>query len=106
MRVPRKVKLVAGGLLLALSVLGVWALWIEPASLTVRHVALRVPRWRAEHDNFKLAVLTDLHVGAPHMKLEQLRRVVSRTNDEAPDAVVILGDLVIHEVVGGRFVEP
>ena len=60
----------------------------------------------------KIALLTDLHVGAPHLSLEKLRRVVERTNGETPDLVLILGDLVIggkdHKggVVGGTFIEP
>jgi predicted MPP superfamily phosphohydrolase len=42
----------------------VWAFWLEPSSLTVRHVNLSVPRWHEEHRGLKIAVLTDLHVGS------------------------------------------
>jgi predicted MPP superfamily phosphohydrolase len=93
-------------------VLALWALWVEPSSITVRRVKLEIPKWHVEHADMKIAVLTDLHVGAPHMGLEQLRRVVERTNAEAPELVLITGDFVIggenHEggVVGGTFVEP
>lgn len=97
-------------LLLALSFvlagLGLWAFWIEPAWLSVRRVTLHVPRWHAEHENMRVAVLTDLHVGAPHAGIAKLRRVVERTNEEQPDLIVLLGDFVIQEVVGGDFVEP
>jgi predicted MPP superfamily phosphohydrolase len=86
--------------------LGLWAFWIEPARLTTQHVTLQVPRWRPEHRNLKVAVLTDLHVGSPHTGIEKLKQVVAQTNNEHPDLVVILGDLVIQGVVGGRFVEP
>ena len=102
----RKLTLALGlgaGLVLAL---GLWAFWLEPASLSVRPVSLRVPRWHAEHQSLRLAVLTDLHVGAPHMKLDNLREVVERTNRERPDLVLVLGDLVIDGVAGGTFVEP
>lgn len=91
--------------LLALA-LGLWAFWFEPASLSVRVVSLQVPRWHAEHRSLRIAVLTDLHVGAPHMKLDKLREVVERTNREQPDVVLVLGDLVIDGVAGGTFVEP
>jgi predicted MPP superfamily phosphohydrolase len=97
-------------------VLVVWAFWIEPASITVRRVSLTVPKWHAEQRDMKIAVLTDLHVGAPHMGLGQLRRIVERTNAEAPELVLITGDFVIggpHNeggveagVVGGTFIEP
>ena len=96
--------------------LAAWAFWLEPASTTVRRVSLAVPRWHAEHRGLKVALLTDLHVGAPHMSLARLRAVVERTNAEAPDVVLITGDFVIggkkHEggteggVAGGTFVEP
>jgi predicted MPP superfamily phosphohydrolase len=95
-----------------LAVLAVWACWLEPSSITVRRVSLELPKWHAEHADMKIAVLTDLHVGAPHMGLGQLRRVVERTNAEGPELVLILGDFVIggkdHEggVLGGTFVEP
>jgi predicted MPP superfamily phosphohydrolase len=97
-------------------VLAAWALWLEPSSLTVQRVSLATPKWHAEHADMKIAVLTDLHVGAPHMGLNQLRRVVERTNAEAPEIVLLLGDFVIGGpkdeggmeggVVGGTFVEP
>lgn len=87
-------------------VLGLWAFWFEPASISVRHVGLRVTRWHAEHRDMKIAVLTDLHVGAPHVGPEKLRRVVALVNEEKPDLILILGDLVIQDVVGGNFVAP
>lgn len=60
----------------------------------------------------KIALLTDLHVGAPHMGLKKLRRLVEHVNDEGPDIILMLGDFVIggkdHKggVVGGTFTEP
>jgi predicted MPP superfamily phosphohydrolase len=91
---------------IAFVVLGLWAFWLEPAHLTVRRDSLRVPRWHREHENLKVAVLTDLHVGSPHTGLDKLRRVVERTNAESPDVVVLLGDYVIQDVLGGTFVGP
>jgi len=87
-------------------VLGLWAFWIEPAWLSTHRFALQVPGWLPEHQGLRIAVLTDLHVGSPHTGIEKLKEVVARTNDEHSDLVVILGDLVIQDVVGGHFVEP
>ena len=111
-----KLRIASVLVLAALVVLAAWAFWLEPASLTVRRVSLRVPHWRAEHAGLKVALLTDLHVGSPHMGLGRLRRVVERTNAEAPDVVLITGDFVIGGpqdeggerggVAGGTFVEP
>ncbi|HVF86379.1 MAG TPA: metallophosphoesterase [Pyrinomonadaceae bacterium] len=86
--------------------LGLWAFWVEPAWITVRYVSLQIPQWHAEHQDMRIAVLTDLHVGAPHLGVEKLKQVVARTNAEQPDLIVLLGDFVIDGVVGGKFVEP
>jgi predicted MPP superfamily phosphohydrolase len=105
-----RVMLVAA--LVVLACLALWAFWLEPASTVVRRVSLAVPGWHAEHKGLKVALLTDLHVGAPHMSLERLRQVVARVNEESPDLVIITGDFVIggknHKggVVGGTLVEP
>ncbi|HYN86019.1 MAG TPA: metallophosphoesterase [Pyrinomonadaceae bacterium] len=105
-RLGKIARRVLAALLLIFIALGLWAFWLEPASLTVHRETLSVPRWRAEHAGLRVAVLTDLHVGSPHTGLEKLRRVVERTNAERPDLVVLLGDFVIQNVVGGEFVAP
>lgn len=89
-----------------LVVLGLWAFWFEPARLTVHRQTLSVPRWPEELRGLRVAVITDLHVGSPHWGPEKLRRVVERANSERPDLVVLLGDYVIQDVMGGQFVEP
>ena len=111
-----KLRATLAAALFVLVSLAAWAFWLEPSSLTVRRVSLAVPGWRAEHRGLKVALLTDLHVGAPHMGLGKLRRVVERVNAEAPDVVLITGDFVIGGpqdeggerggVAGGTFVEP
>jgi predicted MPP superfamily phosphohydrolase len=58
------------------------------------------------HSGLKIAVLSDLHVGAPHRSLSRLKEIVTATNAEKADLIVLLGDFVIQDVVGGRFVEP
>lgn len=50
-------------LALAAMVLGVWAFWLEPASLTVAEERLLLPARLG--GSLGLAVLTDLHVGSP-----------------------------------------
>jgi predicted MPP superfamily phosphohydrolase len=104
----RSLKLRASILVLAAiaMVLGIWAFLIEPSWLTTHRVTLRIPHWRNEHQGLKIAVLTDLHIGSPFTGVEKLKEVVARTNAERPDLVLILGDLVIQDVVGGKFVAP
>jgi uncharacterized protein len=94
------------GLLLLGAVLGVWAFFVEPASLRVREYRLAIPDWPAGRSGMRIALLADLHVGSPHNGLDKLDEVVRRTNAARPDLVLIPGDLVIQDVLGGRFVPP
>jgi predicted MPP superfamily phosphohydrolase len=87
-------------------ILALWAFWWEPSSLDVVEQTISVKRWHVDHEGLRIAVLSDLHVGAPHRDLASLQELVSITNKQTPDLVVILGDLVIQGVVGGRFVPP
>jgi uncharacterized protein len=84
--------------------LGLWAFWLEPASLTVAEHELSVD-WPGERP-LRVAVLTDLHVGSPFNGMAKLHSTVDRTNAVQPDVICILGDLVIQGVLGGRFVPP
>jgi hypothetical protein len=52
-----------------------------------------------------VAVLADLHVGSPHIGLEQLTEIVALTRAASPDLVLLVGDYV-RGVIGGRFVPP
>ncbi|MEA2599895.1 MAG: uncharacterized protein QOF89_887 [Acidobacteriota bacterium] len=102
----RRFRNLALALLLAALVLGVWAFGIEPGTLRTREVALAVPGWPAGRAGMRVALLSDLHVGSPHNGLDKLDEVVARTNATRPDLILILGDLVIQDVMGGRFVPP
>jgi predicted MPP superfamily phosphohydrolase len=86
--------------------LGAWAFAAEPSSLRVKEYWLSPPDWPAGRSGMKIALLSDLHVGAPYYRLGKLEEVVARTNAERPDLVLLAGDLVIQDVAGGRFVAP
>jgi len=86
--------------------LGVWAFWVEPASLRIVGHPLAIATWPVACGELRVAVLADLHVGSPFNDLAKLRDVVARTNAAAPDLVLLAGDYVIQGVIGGRFVAP
>jgi predicted MPP superfamily phosphohydrolase len=90
--------------LIALAVFLVQGAWLEPRSLTVREVALSLP-WPYPRP-LRVAVLSDLHVGAPYYGTGRLREVVARTNAAGPDLICITGDIVTIGVLGGHFVPP
>ena len=67
-----------------------YACYIEPGWIEVTHHRVHVPEWQGRVA--RLAVLGDLHVGVNDE--EYLKRVVARTMQEKPDAVLLLGDYV------------
>jgi uncharacterized protein len=89
-----------------LLVLVAWAFWWEPARLIVVRRTIAIHPWQREHDGLKVAVLSDLHVGAPQKNLESLKEIVRTINAEKPDLILMLGDFVIQGVSGGHFVSP
>jgi len=97
--------LAAGAVVLGLLV-GAQSLVIEPASLEVHRSALELPGWPAAHAPLSVALLADLHTGAPWQGLDELAHIVDTTNALRPELVLLLGDYVIHGVIGGRFVPP
>ncbi len=95
------------GLLLALgALLGGWALFVGPRRLVVNRVELDVPNWPAAQAGVRIALLSDLHVGSPHWGIERLRQLVSQTNAERPDLVLLAGDYLINDVSLGSWVAP
>jgi predicted MPP superfamily phosphohydrolase len=77
------------------------ALWQEPRSDRIRERTLALERWPGALAGLRVAVISDLHAGAPHVDAERLRRLVRAVNRRAPDLVVLLGDFVDPDVHGG-----
>jgi predicted MPP superfamily phosphohydrolase len=82
-----------------------WALWHEPRSVRIRRLAIRPPGWPRELDGLTVAVVSDLHTGAPHVDAARVERIVARLNSESPDLVALLGDYADPEVALGHRVE-
>jgi uncharacterized protein len=81
-----------------------WGFWLEPSSLRTREVEVPL-EWPSARP-LRVAVLSDLHVGAPYHGLRRLSHTVARVNAARPDLVLILGDFVTRGVIGGAFVPP
>jgi len=86
--------------------LGLWAFWLEPASLNNEDHELTLPGWPSSCDGLRVAVLADLHVGSPFNGIDKLEEIVDLTLKAKPDLILLAGDYIIHGVVGGKFVEP
>lgn len=81
-----------------------WATWLEPASLRVQQVDVRLD-WPYARP-LRVAVVSDLHVGAPYHGLARLPSTVDRINATHPDIICIPGDFVTLGVLGGHFTAP
>ena len=95
-------RLLSGLLGLTAVILLIYAGWIEPDSL-------RVSRYTVSHASpllkgLRIAVISDLHAGAPYIDTAKIDRVVAMTNAAKPDLILLTGDFVITGVFGGRHI--
>lgn len=67
-----------------------------------RRVRIASGRWPAERPPLRIALVSDLHAGGPHVDPRRVARIVERVNSERPDLVLLLGDFVDHEVALGE----
>ena len=81
-------------------VLGLDAFWWEPSSLKLAHYD--VPADAPALKGLKVAVISDLHGGAPFITTDKIDQVVAMANAAHPDLVLLTGDYVIQNVVGGH----
>ena len=70
--------------------LGIRAFLWEPETLEVRRVEVVSRTWSGPA--LRIGVISDTHMGAPHMSVARLNSIVQRMNSERPDIVVLLGD--------------
>ena len=68
-----------------------WALVVEPRRLVVRRRTVEIDGWGAP---LTIALLSDLHAGAPQIQDRRIRRVVRRVQRLDADLIAVLGDLV------------
>ncbi len=71
-----------------------YAFYIEPNRLVVRHETIQIDQWPRELNDFRIAVLSDIHAGGAFIDERKLRTIVERTNALQPEMIVILGDFI------------
>ncbi len=87
-------KWTAAALGAAAGVLGYRAAWDEPRSLITPEVPLALPAWPAGLDGLRVALVSDLHVGAGHMTPARVARIVDRVLALDADLYLLLGDFL------------
>lgn len=85
--------------------LGIYMVFIEPDRLSVQEYRI-CPKGTKPYSGMRIAILSDIHVGAPHIKREKLKQIVAMTNEAKPDLVLMPGDFMATGVVGWRHVAP
>jgi uncharacterized protein len=93
-----------GGALLAALV--VWGFWIEPRRLVIRHVNVTIDDWPVGLDGLRIVLLSDIHVGSPHVPLDRLASIVRAANGLRPELILLGGDFMIAQTLGARLVPP
>jgi predicted MPP superfamily phosphohydrolase len=104
-RIEKWVDRISVGFLVVACLVAIWAFAIEPNRLVVRQVDMPLLAWPTDHAPLRVALLSDLHVGAPFVSLEKIDEVVETINRAQPDLVILLGDY-IPGVIGGDVIAP
>ncbi len=87
-------------LLLVFAVFAVDGFWLEPSSLKLARYDIPVDAPLLK--GITIAVISDLHAGAPYIDAAKIDQVVAMTNAARPDLILLTGDYVITGVLGGR----
>jgi predicted MPP superfamily phosphohydrolase len=82
------------------------AAWGEPRDLVLPEHDVRVPHWPPALAGMRIALVSDLHAGGPHVRERRVAAVVDAVHAAEPDLVVLLGDYVDTRVRGARRVRP
>jgi predicted MPP superfamily phosphohydrolase len=93
-------------LLLCLAVLAIWSFLIEPNRLIVHPETIQITDWPPELAGLRIAVISDIHTGAPFVNDKKLKEIVDRTNALNPDLIVLLGDYMSPNSWHSHRVEP
>jgi uncharacterized protein len=93
------------GFLIGLCLAG-WAFIWEPSRLTEADYTLGLAEWPEACTDYRIAVVSDIHAGAPYINLKKIDRIVAMIQKQKPDLVLLPGDFVIQDVLGGSFIAP
>src|SRR6266550_494269 len=84
----------------------IWGFLIEPNRLTIHQETVEIDNWPRELSGLRIAVISDIHTGAPFINDQKLKDIVDRTNSLNPDLIVLLGDYMSPNSWHSHRVEP
>ena len=74
-------------------VAGAYGMFYERLNLEISHRRIKIPRLPRAFEGFRIAQLSDIHIG-PFMPAEEIRRYVGIANGLKPELVALTGDFV------------
>jgi hypothetical protein len=102
----KKIRIALGIVLALIVACLVWGVFIEPNRLIVRQQTIQIANWPKELSGLRIAVIADIHTGAPFIDDQKLKRIVELTNQQNPDLIVLLGDYMSPNSWHSHRVEP
>jgi predicted MPP superfamily phosphohydrolase len=96
-RPKSKWRVVLAAVPVVMAALTIWAFFIEPNRLIVRHQTIQISGWPKELSGIRIAVISDIHAGSRFIDDDKLRLIVRRTNELQPSLIVILGDYMTRD---------
>lgn len=82
------------GVVVIVGMLVGYGIAVEPGQLSLTEVRIESKQWPTLTPALRIAVISDLHVGAPHIDIAKLENIVETVNSWKPDLVVLLGDFM------------
>jgi predicted MPP superfamily phosphohydrolase len=73
---------------------GVWGVMQEPGQLRFTQVKMQSAQWPLHWQPVDVVVVSDLHVGSPHVDIEKLESIVRLINQADPEVVLLLGSFM------------
>ena len=102
----RRLRVAVALFLLAVLLCEIWGFLIEPNRLVVNQHTIQINNWPNGLKGLRIAVIGDIHAGAPFIDDLKLRLLVEHTNQQQPDLVVLLGDFMSQDTWHGHRVAP
>ena len=91
---PKRIRIALAAVLLFMASVVFWGFFIEPNRLIVRQETIQIDQWPRELNDFRIAVLSDIHAGGEFIDERKLRTIVERTNALQAEMIVIAGDFI------------
>jgi predicted MPP superfamily phosphohydrolase len=92
--------LIVAGAFVSCLVAVAYSYFIEPNRLVLNETELIINGLDPAFDGLRIVAISDIHGGSNGGSEENIRHLVATVNEQAADAVVILGDFVAHGASG------